>query len=45
MDKSQLEKLLKPIVEILERGNSAEIKAVKDGIIVLEVKKTIRGKV
>jgi hypothetical protein len=35
----------KVVAEILERGNSAEVKAVKDGIIVLEVKKTIKGKI
>ena len=31
--------------KILERGNNAEIKCTKDGVIVLEVQKTIRGKV
>ena len=41
----ELEKLLFPIKEILERGNNAEIKCTKDGVIVLEVQKTIRGKV
>lgn len=35
----------KVVVEILERGNSAECKAVKDGIIILEVRKTIKGKI
>jgi hypothetical protein len=29
-------------MEILRRGNTAEVKKVKDGIVVLEVKKKIR---
>jgi hypothetical protein len=41
LDKSQLEKLLKPIGEILNRGNTVEIKKVKDGYIVLEVSRKI----
>lgn len=35
----------KLVRDILERGNTAEVKPVKDGIIVLEVKKTIKGKI
>jgi hypothetical protein len=36
-----LQKILKPVAEILERGNTAEVKAAKDGVLVLEVKKKI----
>ena len=37
--KNEPEKILKPILEILERGNTAEVKRAKDGILVLEVRK------
>jgi hypothetical protein len=30
------------ILEILERGNTAEVKKTKDGIIILEVKRKIK---
>jgi hypothetical protein len=41
------EKLLSTLLEILERGNTAEVKRVKDGILVLEVKREtkLRGDV
>lgn len=32
------------IREILKRGNTAEVKAVKDGVLILEVQKTVRKK-
>jgi predicted RNA methylase len=35
-------KVLNKIKEILSRGNTAEVKKVKDGIVVLEVHKRIR---
>jgi hypothetical protein len=35
-------KVLNEIKEILSRGNTAEVKKVKDGIVVLEVQKKIR---
>ena len=35
------ERMLKSIREILERGNTAEVKQRKDGIIVLEVNRKI----
>jgi hypothetical protein len=35
-------KVLNKIKEILGRGNTAEVKRVKDGIVVLEVHKKIR---
>ena len=39
--KNEPEKILKLILEILERGNTAEVKRAKDGILVLEVRKKI----
>lgn len=36
------EKLLNTLLEILDRGNTAEVKKVKDGILVLEVKRETR---
>jgi len=36
------EKLLSTLLEILDRGNTAEVKKVKDGILVLEVKRETR---
>jgi hypothetical protein len=33
---------VKQIVEILDRGNTAEIKKTKDGIVLLEVKRKIQ---
>lgn len=35
-------KVLNKIKEILSRGNTAEVKRVKDGIVVLEVHRKIR---
>jgi hypothetical protein len=34
----------KKISEILSRGNTAEVKKTKDGIIILEVKRKIQSK-
>ena len=39
--KNEPEKILKPILEILERGNTAEVKRAKGGVLVLEVQKKI----
>jgi hypothetical protein len=36
-----LQKILKPVAEILERGNTAEVKVAKDGVLVLEVVRTV----
>lgn len=36
------ERLLKVIIDILERGNDAEIKQFKNGIKVLEISKKVR---
>lgn len=36
------ERLLKVIIDILERGNDAEIKQSKNGIKVLEISKKVR---
>ena len=41
MTENGLRKILKPVAEILERGNTAEVKVAKDGILVLEVKKKV----
>lgn len=41
----EAEKILKPIQEILARGNTAEVKCVKGGVIVLEVQRRIRERV
>lgn len=38
---NESEKILKPILEILERGNTAEVKKTKDGVLVLEVQKRV----
>lgn len=34
----------KTVLEIAERGNTAEVKRNKDGIVILEVSKKIAGK-
>lgn len=39
--KNESEKILKPILEILERGNTAEVKRTKTGVLVLEVQKRV----
>lgn len=39
------ERLLKIIIDILERGNDAEIKQSKNGIKVLEISKKVRMEV
>lgn len=41
MNEKALQKILKPVAEILERGNTAEVLVSKDGVLVLEVKKKI----
>ena len=35
------ETLLRAILEIVERGNTAEVKPTKDGVLVLEVKRKV----
>lgn len=40
----ELQRALRSIQEILERGNTAEVKNGKDGLLVLEVRRTIRKK-
>ena len=34
-----LQKILKPVAEILDRGNTAEIRRTKDGVMLYEVKR------
>lgn len=41
MNENDLKKILKPVAEILMRGNTAEIKRVKDGVLVLEAAKRV----
>jgi len=41
LNETGLQKILKPLREILERGNTAEVKAAKDGVLVLEVEKKV----
>lgn len=41
MNESGLQKILKPLREILERGNTAEVKVARDGVLVLEVEKKV----
>lgn len=43
VSEAELGKLLLAIVKILERGNDAEIKRTRDGVVLLEVCKTRRG--
>ena len=42
MKRSETDKMIKIILQILSRGNSAEVKQRKDDIIILEVKRTIK---
>ena len=42
MKRSETDKMIEIILQILSRGNSAEVKQRKDDIIILEVKKTIK---
>lgn len=39
MTENGLQKILKPVGEILERGNTAEIRRTKDGVMLFEVKR------
>lgn len=39
MNEKALQKILKPAAEILERGNTAEIRKTKDGIMLFEVRR------
>ena len=45
MERSETDKMIEIILQILSRGNSAEVKQRKDDIIILEVKKTIKQSV
>ena len=45
MKRSETDKMIEMIMQILSRGNSVEIKQRKDDIIILEVKKTIKQSV
>lgn len=40
----QNKELLQAIVEILKRGNTAEVKKEKDNIVVVEIKRQVRIK-
>ena len=44
MTENGLQKILKPVAEILERGNTAEVKVAKDGVLVLEVEKRVAAR-
>lgn len=39
MNEKALQKILKPVGEILKRGNTAEVRKTKDGIMLFEVKR------
>lgn len=39
MNETGLQKILNPLREILERGNTAEIRRTKDGVMLYEVKR------
>lgn len=39
MNESGLRKILKPLREILERGNTAEIRRTKEGVMLYEVRR------
>ena len=45
MKRSETDKMIEIILQILSRGNSVEIKQRKDDIIILEVKRTIKQSV
>ena len=45
MKRSETDKMIEMIMQILGRGNSVEIKQRKDDIIILEVKRTIKQSV
>ena len=45
MKRSETDKIIEMIMQILSRGNTAEVKQRKDDIIILEVKKTIKQSV
>ena len=42
MKHSETDKIIEMIMQILSRGNTAEVKRRKDDIIILEVKRTIK---
>ena len=43
MKESETDKIIEMIMQIINRGNTAEVKKNKNGILILEVKKQIRS--
>ena len=43
MKRSETDKIIEMILRITDRGNTAEVKKNKNGILILEVKKQIRS--
>ena len=43
MKDSETDKIIEMIMQIINRGNTAEVKKNKNGILILEVKKQIRS--
>ena len=43
MKDNETDKIIETIMQILNRGNTAEVKKNKNGILILEVKKQIRS--
>ena len=43
MERSETDKMIEMILRIINRGNTAEVKKNKNGILILEVKKQIRS--
>ena len=43
MKDNETDKIIEMIMQILNRGNTAEVKKNKNGILILEVKKQIRS--
>lgn len=41
MERSETDKMIEMILRIINRGNTAEVKKNKNGILILEVKKQI----
>ena len=43
MKDSETDKIIETIMQIINRGNTAEVKKNKNGILILEVKKQIKS--
>ena len=43
MKDSETDKIIETVMQIINRGNTAEVKKNKNGILILEVKKQIRS--